>query len=225
MRLLRRIAPPLFALALPLAQAHAEGTEAPPAAPAADEQKAAEAAKPADAPPPPQINAHLQAAKRLYQKLDLDAAMAELKEAENDARAKDNEDQLVQVLIYKGLIYADLGKANDMSEHFKRALAMRPWAEMPPETSPRIAKQFADSRRELWGSTLKPPPKKRKTAAVAPTAPPAAQTTTVTPPPPVSVTVAPDATTPPPADKPAAPAEKPADPPAAPANGGLEPPK
>ncbi|MBS2026254.1 MAG: hypothetical protein JST92_27955 [Deltaproteobacteria bacterium] len=219
MRILRRFAPPLFALALPLAQAHAEGAEAPPAT--GEEQKAAEA-KPADAPPP-QVNAHLQAAKRLYQKLDLDAAMAELKEAENDARAKDNEDQLVQVLIYKGLIFADLGKANDMSEHFKRALAMRPWAEMPPETSPRIAKQFADSRRELWGSSLKAPPKKRKTAA-APT-PPAATQTTVTPPAPVSVTVAPETSAPPPAEKPAAPAEKPAEPPAAPASGGLEPPK
>src|SRR5947209_20307400 len=83
-------------------------------------------------------SAHLAAAQRLYQKLDLDAALAELQQAEQ--AAKDNEDETVAVLIYRGLIYSDTGKTSDANDQFKRALAIRPWAEVPPETSPRVAK-------------------------------------------------------------------------------------
>ena len=109
-------------------------------------------------------NAHLAAATRLYQKLDLDAALAELQLAEVDA--KDSQDQMVQVLIYRGLIYSETGKLSDASDQFKRALAMQPWAEVPSDTSPRIAKNFSDARRALWGMASVRPPQKR-------TAPPA----------------------------------------------------
>lgn len=116
----------------------------------------AEADAPAAASAP---SAHLAAAQRLYQKLDLDAAMAELAQAE--AAAKDNEDETVQVLIYRGLIYTETGKMNEATDQFKRALAIRPWAEVPAETSPRIAKMFSEARRSLWGmASVKPPQKK-----------------------------------------------------------------
>jgi len=131
---------------------------------------------------PAHTSTHLAAAQRLYQKLDLDAAMAELKEAETEARAANDENEIVTVLIYKGLIYADNGKTTEMTEYFKRALAMRPWVEVPADTSPRLAKLFNDSRKELWGSggQLKTPPKKKPhppsataSPAPAPTPPPA----------------------------------------------------
>src|SRR5882762_10228828 len=115
-------------------------------------------------------NAHLAAAMRLYQKLDLDAALAELQLAEVDA--KESQDETVQVLIYRGLIYSETGKLGDASDQFKRALAVRPWAEVPADTSPRIAKNFSDARRSLWGmANLRPPQKKAPVAAVAPPAP------------------------------------------------------
>jgi tetratricopeptide (TPR) repeat protein len=116
--------------------------------------------------PPAQGNTHLAAAVRLYQKLDLDAALAELKEAE--VAAKDNEDETVQIFVYRGLIFSDTGKSNDATDMFKRALAIRPWAELPADTSPRVAKVFSDARKSLWGtaSNIKPPQKKR---AAAPT--------------------------------------------------------
>src|SRR3954454_1410504 len=104
-------------------------------------------------------NAHLAAAMRLYQKLDLDAALAELQLAEVDA--KESQDETVQVLIYRGLIYSETGKLSDASDQFKRALAIRPWAEVPADTSPRIAKNFSDARKSLWGmASLRPPQKK-----------------------------------------------------------------
>jgi tetratricopeptide (TPR) repeat protein len=111
--------------------------------------------------PPAQGNTHLAAAVRLYQKLDLDAALAELKEAE--VAAKDNEDETVQVFVYRGLIFSDTGKSNDATDMFKRALAIRPWAELPADTSPRVVKVFSDARKSIWGtaSNLKPPQKKR----------------------------------------------------------------
>ncbi|HEX9578110.1 MAG TPA: hypothetical protein VF993_10175 [Myxococcales bacterium] len=127
---------------------------------------AATAAEDKPQAPPAQGNTHLAAAVRLYQKLDLDAALAELKEAE--VAAKDNEDETVQVFVYRGLIFSDTGKSNDATDMFKRALAIRPWAELPADTSPRVAKVFSDARKSIWGtaSNIKPPQKKR---AAAPT--------------------------------------------------------
>ncbi len=121
----------------------------------------ASAAVAADLAPVPVVtgNTHLAAAVRLYQKLDLDAALAELQIAETGA--KDNQDDMVQVLVYRGLIYSETGKLGDASDQFKRALAIRPWAEVPPETSPRIAKYFSDARRSLWGMASVKPPQKR----------------------------------------------------------------
>jgi tetratricopeptide (TPR) repeat protein len=110
-------------------------------------------------------NAHLGAAIRLYQKLDLDAALAELQLAEADA--KDSQDETVQVLIYRGLIYSDTGKLSDASDQFKRALAIRPWAEVPADTSPRIAKNFSDARKSLWGMAAVRPPQKKIAAPIA----------------------------------------------------------
>ena len=157
---------PTAALAAVLfaASAHAEGDSVPAAAQAPS--ATAQAAAP---------SAHLAAAQRLYQKLDLDAALAELAQAE--AAAKDNEDETVSVLIYRGLIFSDTGKTADANDQFKRALAMRPWAEVPAETSPRIAKMFSDARRSLWGMTsVKPPPKKASAVNAVP-----ASTTQTTP--------------------------------------------
>jgi len=127
-------------------------------------------------------NAHLAAAVRLYQKLDLDAALAELQLAEDGA--KDSEDDRVQVLIYRGLIFSETGKLSSASDQFKRALAIRPWAEVPDGTSPRIAKNFSDARKSLWGMASVKPPQKRVAVpapqpalvpAVAPAVAPAAQ--------------------------------------------------
>lgn len=125
------------------------------------------------APAAPAASPHLAAAQRLYQRLDLDAAMAELQQAELAAR--DNEEEMVQVLIYRGLIYSETGKTSEAVDQFKRALAIRPWAEVPPETSPRIARTFSDARKSVWGiAGVKPPQKK----AAAPAAVPASTTQT-----------------------------------------------
>ncbi|MGZ6125325.1 MAG: hypothetical protein ACXWLR_10230 [Myxococcales bacterium] len=137
------------------------------AAAAASEQAPAPAAAGAST-----ANAHLAAAMRLYQKLDLDAALAELQLAESGA--KENQDDMVQVLVYRGLIYAETGKLSEGTDQFKRALAIRPWAEVPPETSPRTAKYFSDARRSLWGmASVKPPQKRIPPPAVQPVVAPA----------------------------------------------------
>ncbi|HZR09037.1 MAG TPA: hypothetical protein VFA79_10675 [Myxococcales bacterium] len=149
---------------------------------------AASAADPGPAPAAQGVatgNAHLAAAMRLYQKLDLDAALAELQLAEG--AAKENQDDMVQVLIYRGLIYSETGKLSEGTDQFKRALAIRPWAEVPSETSPRIAKNFSDARRSLWGMASVKPPQKR-----------------IAPPPPQDPGAAPASAISPPADAPPA---------------------
>ena len=114
-------------------------------------------------------NTHLTAAIRLYQKLDLDAALAELSQAE--VAAKDNEDDTVRVLVYRGLIDSETGRPAEANDQFKRALAIRPWAEVPEGTSPRIAKVFADARKSIWGmGTVKPPQRRSAGIVVVPAA-------------------------------------------------------
>src|SRR5256712_11124145 len=148
----------LAALLVPAAPAVCDGEESAPATSAGTAK---------DAGP----NAHLAAAVRLYQKLDLDGAIAELQLAEDGA--KDSEDDRVQVLIYRGLIYSETGKLSDASDQFKRALAIRPWAEVPPDTSPRIARNFSDARKSLWGmASVRPPQKRQRGAPPALPAPP-----------------------------------------------------
>jgi tetratricopeptide (TPR) repeat protein len=144
------------AAALLSASAHAGSDAASAAAPAA----------PAAAAP----STHLAAAQRLYQKLDLDAAMAELQLA--DIAAKDNEDETVQVLIYRGLIYSETGRTAQAIDQFKRALAMRPWVEVPADTSPRIARTFSDARKSVWGMANVRPPQKKTGAGAAPASTP-----------------------------------------------------
>ena len=128
----------------------------------------AEASAPSAGPAP---SPHLAAAQRLYLRADLDAALAELKQAE--IAAKDNEDETVQVLIYQGLIFSETGKTAEAQDMFKRALAMRPWAEVPADTSPRLAKSFGDARKSVWGSggSIKPPPQRRNATPASSTAP------------------------------------------------------
>ena len=152
-----------IALALTLVAFSARAEDPPAAAPAP-----APVAAPAPAGPAAP-SAHLAAAQRLYQKLDLDAALAELQQAE--LAAKDNEDETVAVLIYRGLIFSDTGKTSDATDQFKRALAMRPWAEVPPETSPRVAKVFTDARKSIWGMASVKPPVKKVAPAPAPAQP------------------------------------------------------
>jgi hypothetical protein len=162
-----RILVPVASLLVPLA-ALAQATSAPAASSFDVDPAKAAKTEPARAGAP---NAHLAAAQRLYQKLDLDAALAELQLAEG---ARGSEEEMVQILIYRGLIYSETGKTADASDQFKRALAMRPWSEVPPETSPRIAKTFNEARKSVWGMASVKPPKKR--APPAPSAMPAPAT-------------------------------------------------
>jgi tetratricopeptide (TPR) repeat protein len=166
-----RLFPAAAAALLIAASAHAESdTPAPPAAPApAAAAPASASGAPAAAAAAP--SAHLAAAQRLYQKLEFDAALPELQQAE--AGAKENEDEMAQVLIYRGLVYSQTGKGADASEQFKRALAIRPWAELPADTSPRTAKIFSEARKSIWGMASVKPPEKKAAANPAPaTTPP-----------------------------------------------------
>jgi hypothetical protein len=110
-------------------------------------------------------NAHLMAAERLYQKLDLDAALAELDRAEINASEADS----VRILVYRGLVFADQGKTNEANDQFKRALAIDAWASLPQGTSPRIVTMFADARKSIWGSPT-PPKRPEPEAEPAPAA-------------------------------------------------------
>src|SRR2546430_14787086 len=68
-------------------------------------------------------NAHLAAAVRLYQKLDLDAAIPQLQLAEDGVRH--SEDDRVHGLIYRGLTYSATGNPSAAPPPTKRALAIR----------------------------------------------------------------------------------------------------
>src|SRR5207244_11703837 len=97
---------------------------------------------------------------------ELEAALTELKAAEDQSK---DENDLVQILIYRGLVFAETGQPQQMAEMIKRALAMRPWADVPRDVSPQLARMFQDARRELWGPPgIKPWPKKTGGGASSP---------------------------------------------------------
>jgi hypothetical protein len=131
------------------------------------------AASAEEAAPAPRItqkrNAHLTAAERLYQKLDLEAALAELDRAEINASEADS----VRILVYRGLVFADQGKTNEANDQFKRALAIDKWAQLPQGTSPRIVTMFAEARKSIWGSPKQPEPEAEAAPASEPAQAPA----------------------------------------------------
>jgi hypothetical protein len=92
-------------------------------------------------------NPYLSAAVRLYDDIEYESALEQLKKAETWPGNGPAEDVTIQ--LYKGLVLAELGKSDDASTAFKAALALDPKAELPGKVSPKVRGLFTAARAEL----------------------------------------------------------------------------
>jgi hypothetical protein len=104
---------------------------------------------------------HLNAAIRLYEGLEYERALTQLKLA---ADVPHNSDQEVELSLYEGIIQTDLGHQDEGTAAFKSALLVQPDAKLPVKVAPKVARLFESVRiqvqRELaaMGSKSTPQP-------------------------------------------------------------------
>ncbi|WP_225413256.1 tetratricopeptide repeat protein [Stigmatella hybrida] len=103
---------------------------------------------------------HIDAARRFYEELEYERAMEELDRAQRRARTQD---EFSSILLYEGVILAELGRMEEAAAAFQASLNLLPGATLPLVVSPKIQKQFEAARQEA----------QRDLARVTPSLPPA----------------------------------------------------
>lgn len=86
---------------------------------------------------------YLRAAARLYEDLEYERALAQLKRAR---RLASNVMEDVSVALYEGVILADMGRAEDARASFRMALLLKPEAALPVRVSPKVEGEFEGMR-------------------------------------------------------------------------------
>lgn len=104
-----------------------------------------------------QIN--LLSALRLYKELDYEGALAQIYLAKQMPRTKEQD---LTLLLYEGIILADLNQLEDSAIPFRAALSLNPDVQLPISVSPKVAARF-EALREQVNRETKPP------AALTPT--------------------------------------------------------
>ncbi len=102
------------------------------------------------APPSAQADSEFQlrmsTAARLYQELEYERALEQLKRARALARGVDQD---VTIELYEGIILADMGRREEALAAFKTALLLKPTAQLPVRVSPKVAADFEAVRQEV----------------------------------------------------------------------------
>jgi hypothetical protein len=112
----------------------------------------------AAAQPRAPVPALLQVARRHFDNLEYEQALVELLSAQRLTRTQD---ELVSLLLLKGIILAELGNKAESSSAFREALSLRPGAVLPPDVSPKIRRQFEAVSAAL--AVAKPEPEEQPT--------------------------------------------------------------
>lgn len=92
-------------------------------------------------------NPFLRAGIRLYNTLDFDGALQQLKKAENYAHDTVNDEVLVH--MYEGIVLFESNRKDDAEAQFKEALALNENAQLPRKISPKTAALFEKVRKEM----------------------------------------------------------------------------
>jgi tetratricopeptide (TPR) repeat protein len=95
---------------------------------------------------------HIDEAHRLYENLEYERALEQLALAQSSARADQG---TLTVLLYKGIIFSDMGKPEEAFAAFKAALQLRPDAELPMVVSPKIQRLFDHIRKVALQNSVK----------------------------------------------------------------------
>jgi tetratricopeptide (TPR) repeat protein len=98
---------------------------------------------------PAEFQTYLQAAIRLYDKLDYEQALKKLASARRYTHDQDDD---VLVFLYEGLVLADMNRTEQAKAAFRAGLLLKPEAKLPTKVSPKVEQDFeavrADIRRQ-----------------------------------------------------------------------------
>ena len=82
---------------------------------------------------------YLKAANVLYQKLEYEKALEQLQRARSSA---DTVEEDVQVNLWEGILFAELGRLDEARAAFTTALALAGDAKLPIQVSPKVSAEF-----------------------------------------------------------------------------------
>jgi hypothetical protein len=85
----------------------------------------------------------LNAAVRLYESLEYERALEQVRNAKKQAVTPD---QQASAALYEGIMLSDLNKPDEARAAFKEALLLKPDATIPIKVSPKVSKDFEDTR-------------------------------------------------------------------------------
>ena len=89
------------------------------------------------------IQAYLRAANFLYQQLEYEQALEQLKRAHAASSGVDDD---VQILLWEGILFREMAREDEARNAFNTALALQPDAQLPVRVSPKMAEQFEAHR-------------------------------------------------------------------------------
>jgi hypothetical protein len=135
--------------------------------------------QPAPAPQPPSsedaqpvLRTYLNAALRLYESLEYERALDQIRRARSYTRSMDDD---VAVSLFEGIILADMGRKEDSIAAFRTGLLLRPEAELPVKVSPKVEQDFETVRqgvrRELATLLEKQQPEQKQPSEQKPAEP------------------------------------------------------
>jgi hypothetical protein len=85
----------------------------------------------------------LNAAVRLYENLEYERALEQVRNARRQAVTPD---QQASAALYEGIMLSDLNRPDEARAAFKEALLLKPDAAMPIKVSPKVTKDFEETR-------------------------------------------------------------------------------
>jgi tetratricopeptide (TPR) repeat protein len=89
---------------------------------------------------------YLIAASRLYENLEYERALDQLKKARGVSGGVDDD---VNIALYEGIILSDMGKKEEAVAAFKEGLYLRPEANLPVKVAPKIQQVFTATKNDV----------------------------------------------------------------------------
>ncbi len=102
-----------------------------------------------------EANPYLSQAKVYYQGLEYEKCLQRLDKAANWKSAKS---ELAEIEIYNGMCKFNLGRRDDVADHFTLALQIDPEAKLPAFTSPKLVQIWNPIASRFAQSPRRPPP-------------------------------------------------------------------
>lgn len=89
---------------------------------------------------------YILAASRLYENLEYERALDQLKKARGVSGGVDDD---VNIALYEGIILSDMGKKEEAVAAFREGLYLKPEANLPVKVAPKIAQVFTATKNDV----------------------------------------------------------------------------